>query len=128
MNLILRCIAKPSHISTISFLIFDVRVIQHLMRNNIIPKLRDWVHIALLILNVIYFVTSSTYFNLVDPLICYIDSLSNIKYPNFLRKPNLALDHLITFIMKAKYDISFPIPHDTSLTSFSNHSFHTIYG
>lgn len=46
-----------------------------------------------------------------------------IKDPNYYRKPNLALDHLITFILDIKYTFS-----SHTHIPFIIKSFHIFYG
>lgn len=74
-----------------------------------------------------YFVLSRATFNVAKLLIHYFGSFSVIRDPNFLRKPNLALGHLIAFILEVKYNISYSVALDHTLTLFTNYTFHIFY-
>lgn len=95
MNLVLKGAPLSNHDSMTSSLNLDASVIQNVLQNKIIPMARDRVHITLLFSMVTYFVHFCATFNMVELIICYFKSLFVIKDPNFHRKPNLALKHLI---------------------------------
>ncbi|KAL0926299.1 hypothetical protein M5K25_002516 [Dendrobium thyrsiflorum] len=66
-------------------------------------------------------------FNVVDLIIRYIEHLTSIRDPSHKRKPNLALRHIIAYVLKSKYNIKYPAPPDYLLAFFSNSSFHILH-
>ncbi|KAI0510890.1 hypothetical protein KFK09_011500 [Dendrobium nobile] len=62
-------------------------------------------------------------FNATDLLFCYIDHLTTIHDPCHRRKPNLALGHLIAYILETKYNLQYPARHDLQPPCYSNNSF-----
>lgn len=94
-----------------------------MLKNNFISNVRDRIHVTPLIYVVTYFVLFYTQFNVVDILIQCIESLTNIRNLNFHKKPNLALSHLITYILEVKYNISYlsTSNHTPHLTNYSLH-------
>lgn len=70
---------------------------QHVLRNNVIPKARDQVHIIPLLSIVTYFAMASTHFNVVNVLIDYITNFIIVRDLDYHRKPNLALGHFFAY-------------------------------
>lgn len=85
MNLVLTGAYLPFHNSKTDTFILDVCVIQYVLRNNVIPKVGDKVHITLLLSVVTYFFLFHTQFDFADLLLHHIASLSIIWDPNFNR-------------------------------------------
>lgn len=118
----------PFHDPTTSSLVLKTRVIQHMLRNNVTLKDEDWVHIAQLISIVTYFILFWTQFDVVNLLICYIDNLTIFRNANYHKKPNLTQGHLIAFILKVKYNITFGSPLDHIVIPLINKSLYIFYG
>lgn len=110
-----------------SSLILNTYIIQHMIRNNVISMDRDRVNITLLVYVMTYFVMFGTHSNPINLLICYIESLTIVKNPNFHRKHNLDLGHFISYILEVKYSIFFFIKFDHIHSHFTDHSFHILY-
>lgn len=107
---------------------YNTCVIQHMFsRNNIIPKDGDRVHVTPLQFAITYFSLSNTQLNVTDLLIQYIVILMIVRDLNFHRKPNLALGHLIAYILEVKYGIIFPSTLNHIPSRVINHSFHIFY-
>lgn len=99
----------------------------HVLRNDIILKARDWVHITLHVFTITYFIMTSMPFIATNLLTSYIESLIIIRDPNTHRKPNLALGHLISYILLIKYDLSYPATLDHIPSFFINLVFYIFY-
>lgn len=69
---------------------------------------------------VTYFLHSETKFNVVDLLIRYIERIYIAHDPNYHRKANLALGHLIAYPLEVKYNIFFCSPHNHILSLLTN--------
>ncbi|PKU63476.1 hypothetical protein MA16_Dca022127 [Dendrobium catenatum] len=91
-------------------LLKDARTIQHILHTSIIPKAGDRVHITpLLSLNTFY-ILSHKEFNATDMIFRYIEHLTTIRDPGHRRKHNLALGHLIAYVLDvATHDPEFEI-------------------
>lgn len=107
MNIILRGFQPSYHDSKVSTLVLNTCIIQHVLRNNIISKAGDRVHITILLFIVEYFFMINTYFNVENILIWYNKKLTIIRDPNFHRNPNLSLEHLTFYILEVNYNLSY---------------------
>lgn len=64
---------------------------------------------------------------MVNLLIYYIKSIYVARDYNYHKKTNLALSHLIAYLLEVKYNISFGSPPDYVLSPMMNKSFHIFY-
>lgn len=95
--------------------------------NIVITKDDDHIHNTPLISIITYFIIYKIQFNVRDLLICYIDSLELAHDWNYHRKSNLALAHLIAYLVDLKYDFTFLLALDNILSPLTNKSFHILY-
>lgn len=103
-------------------------VIQHMLRNIIILKAMDQVNITFIIFMITYFILMNTQFNVSHLLICSIKSFIIVRDPNFIKKPILALGHLIAYALEVKYNLPFSNTLDHTPSLLIYHSFHILYG
>lgn len=127
MNHVFRATPVPYNKPTTNSFVHDTRVIQHILKNNIIPKARDHILVTPLQSIVTFFVLSRTQLDVVHLLIHYIDSLYVARDSNYRKKPNLALGHLIFYILKVKYNMSSSSSLNYILTLLTDKSFHIFY-
>ncbi|KAL0919770.1 hypothetical protein M5K25_011888 [Dendrobium thyrsiflorum] len=122
--------STPFHNGFTSDLGKDARTIQHVLRSSVIPKARDRIHITPLLSFTTFYIMAQRKFNASDLIIRYIENLTTIRDPRHHRKPNLALGHLISYVLTTKYNFEFPSS-STSPTHrpifFSNNSFHILH-
>ncbi|PKU71957.1 hypothetical protein MA16_Dca007321 [Dendrobium catenatum] len=122
-NHFLRQTNTPFHVGETSSLVKDARTIQHVLRTSIIPKTRDRIHITPLLSLTTFFIMARREFNAIDLLFRYIDHLTTIRDLGHRRKPNLALGHLIAYILETKYNLQYHALHDLQPPCYSNNSF-----
>ncbi|KAL0926263.1 hypothetical protein M5K25_002479 [Dendrobium thyrsiflorum] len=130
VNQFLRNTATPFHNGFTSGLGKDARTIQHVLRSSVIPKAGDRIHITPLLSLTTFYIMAHREFNASDLIIRYFKNLTTIRDPRHHRKPNLALGHLISYVLTIKYNLEFPST-STSPTHhpkfFSNNSFHILH-
>ncbi|PKU63489.1 hypothetical protein MA16_Dca019298 [Dendrobium catenatum] len=126
-NHFLRQTNTPFHVGETSSLVKDARTIQHVLCTSIIPKAEDRVHITPMLSLTTFFIMAWREFNATDLIIQYIDHLTTIWDPGHRRKPNLALGHLIAYILEIKYNLQYPARHDLQPPCYSNSSFNILH-
>ncbi|PKU69858.1 hypothetical protein MA16_Dca017148 [Dendrobium catenatum] len=126
-NHFLRQTNAPFHIGETSSLVKDARTIQHVLRTSIIPKVGDQVHITPLLYLTTFYIMAHREFNTADLIFQYIDHLTTIRDPGHKRKPNLALGHLIAYVLETKYQLQYPAPPNLPTLFYSNNSFNTLH-
>ncbi|KAL0918970.1 hypothetical protein M5K25_011024 [Dendrobium thyrsiflorum] len=129
-NQFLRNTAAPFHDCMTSSLGKDARTIQHVLRSSVIPKAGDWIHITPLLSLTTFYIMAHREFNASDLIIRYFENLTTIRDPRHHRKPNLALGHLISYVLTTKYNLEFPSTSTSPthhLTFISNNSFHILH-
>lgn len=112
-SLFMALLPMPSHFSKLEC------YPTHMLRNNVNANIWDRVHVTLIII-ITYFLLLHIHVNVADLLIYYIKNLLIINDSNFCRKPNLALGHLIAYILEVEYNISYPTIYNK--TPSTNHS------
>ncbi|KAL0926296.1 hypothetical protein M5K25_002513 [Dendrobium thyrsiflorum] len=93
----------------------------------IIPKAGDQIHITSILSLTTYYIIAHQDFTVVDLIIRYIEHLTSIRDSSHKRKPNLALRHIIAYVLKSKYNIKYPAPPEYLPTFCSNSSFHILH-
>ncbi|PKU83983.1 hypothetical protein MA16_Dca006458 [Dendrobium catenatum] len=121
-NHFLRQTNAPFHIGDTSSLVKDARTIQHVFRTSIIPKAGDRIHITPLLSLTTFYIITHREFNTTDLIFQYIDHLTTIHDPGHKRKPNLALGHIIAYVLETKYQLQYPIPPNLPTPFYSNSS------
>ncbi|KAL0919025.1 hypothetical protein M5K25_011092 [Dendrobium thyrsiflorum] len=130
VNQFLRNTAAPFHNGFTSGLGKDARTIQHILRSLVIPKAGDRIHITPLLSLTTFYIIAHREFNASDLIIRYFENLTTIRDPIHHRKPNLALGHLVSYVLTTKYNIEFPSTSTSPThrpTFFSNNSFHILH-
>ncbi|KAI0496364.1 hypothetical protein KFK09_022696 [Dendrobium nobile] len=117
----------PYHVGETSSLVKDARTIQHVLRTYVIPKAGDRIHITPLLSLTTFYIMDHREFNTADLLFRYIDHLITISDPGHKRKPNLALGHIIAYVLETKYQLQYPIPPKLPTPFYSNNSFTALH-
>ncbi|KAL0927303.1 hypothetical protein M5K25_001465 [Dendrobium thyrsiflorum] len=129
-NHFLRNTPAPFHVGVTSSLGKDARTIQHVLRSSIIPKAGDRIHITPLLSLTTFYIMARREFNASDLLIRDIENLTTIRNPGYHRKPNIALGHIISYVLTTKYNFEFPSTSTSPPippTFFINNSFHILH-
>lgn len=93
-----------------------------------LSKASNRMNITLILNLVAYYYMTHTPFNIIDLLICYIDNIFIVCDPKVKNKQNLALSHVIAYILQTKYALGNLKQPNHHPSLFSNHSFHTLFG
>ncbi|KAL0928674.1 hypothetical protein M5K25_000584 [Dendrobium thyrsiflorum] len=107
-------------------LIQNARIIQHVLRSSIIPKAGDRVNMTPLLSMVSHLIMSGKPFDEAQLILDYIHSLSDIRHPQTKRKKNIALGHLVCYILQKKYNLIYPEPPTEEPIFFTNASFRSL--
>ncbi|KAL0923811.1 hypothetical protein M5K25_004589 [Dendrobium thyrsiflorum] len=107
-------------------LLQNARIIQHVLRSSIIPKAGDRVNMTPLLSLVTHLIMSNNPFDEAQLILDYIHSLSNIRHPQIKRKKNIALGHLVCYILEKKYNLIYPEPPTEEPIFFTNASFRSL--
>ncbi|KAL0907780.1 hypothetical protein M5K25_022216 [Dendrobium thyrsiflorum] len=108
-------------------LLRNARIIQHVLRSSIIPKAGDHVNITPLLSLVTHLIMTNTPFDEAQLILDYIHSLSDIRHPQTKRKKNIALGHLVCYILEKKYNLIYPEPPTEEPIFFTNASFRSLF-
>ncbi|KAL0905968.1 hypothetical protein M5K25_024423 [Dendrobium thyrsiflorum] len=108
-------------------LLQNARIIQHVLRSSIIPKAGDRVNITPLLSLVTHLIMTNTPFDEAQLILDYIHSLSDIRHPQTKRKKNIALGHLVCYILEKKYNLIYPEPPTEEPIFFTNASFRSLF-
>ncbi|KAL0917955.1 hypothetical protein M5K25_013065 [Dendrobium thyrsiflorum] len=92
-------------------------------RSSIIPKAGDRVNMTPLLSVVTHLIMSGKPFDEAQLILDYIHSLSDIRHPQTKRKKNIALGHLVCYILEKKYNLIYPEPPTEEPIFFTNASF-----
>ncbi|PKU65644.1 hypothetical protein MA16_Dca022984 [Dendrobium catenatum] len=84
------------------------QIIQHVFRTTIIPKGGDRINLAPTLSVTTYLIMSNIKFDEVDLISNYIRHMTFVCLPTTRRKQNLALGHLIGYILHNKYQLTYP--------------------
>ncbi|PKU66363.1 hypothetical protein MA16_Dca009605 [Dendrobium catenatum] len=108
VNRVIRGVNFKDHLPKVATLVRDARIIQHVLRTSIIPKAGDRVNITPLVSIVTFLIMTRQPIDEAQLLIEYIYGLSKIGHVDHKRKKNIALGHLIAYILEKKYDLIHP--------------------
>ncbi|KAL0906196.1 hypothetical protein M5K25_024670 [Dendrobium thyrsiflorum] len=106
-------------------LLQNARIIQHVLRSSIIHKAGDRVNMTLLSV-VTHLIMSGKPFDEAQLILDYIHSLSDIKHLQTKRKKNIALGHLVCYILEKKYNLIYHEPPTEEPIFFTNVSFRSL--
>ncbi|KAI0488411.1 hypothetical protein KFK09_028242 [Dendrobium nobile] len=108
VNRVLRNVAFYNHQPLISSLNRNARIIQHVLRTSIIPIGDYRVNMTLTLSFTTYLMMTNTKFDKADLIIDYIRYMTFVHLPSTCRKQNIALGHLIEYILQNKYQMTYP--------------------
>ncbi|KAL0909814.1 hypothetical protein M5K25_020712 [Dendrobium thyrsiflorum] len=108
-------------------LLQNARIIQHVLRSSIIPKAGDRVNITPLLSLATHLIMTNTPFDEAQLILDYIHRLSDIRHPQTKRKKNIALGHLVCYILEKKYNLIYPEPPTEEPIFFTNASFRSLF-
>ncbi|KAL0926561.1 hypothetical protein M5K25_002800 [Dendrobium thyrsiflorum] len=114
------------HQPRVYILLQNARIIQHVLRSSIIPKAGDRVNMTPLLSVVTHLIMSGKPFDEAQLILDYIHSLSDIRHPQTKRKKNIALGHLVCYILEKKYNLIYPEPPTEEPIFFINASFRSL--
>ncbi|KAL0927509.1 hypothetical protein M5K25_001684 [Dendrobium thyrsiflorum] len=76
---------------------------------------------------VTYLIMSDKPFDEAQLILDYIHNLSDIRHPQIKRKKNIALGHLICYVLEKKYNLIYPEPPTEEPIFFTNASFRSLF-
>ncbi|KAL0921340.1 hypothetical protein M5K25_008403 [Dendrobium thyrsiflorum] len=126
VNDTLRVNKDKFHQPRVYTLLQNARIIQHVLRSSIIHKAGDRVNMTPLLSVVTHLIMSGKPFDEAQLILDYIHSLSDIRHPQTKRKKNIALGHLVCYILEKKYNLIYPEPPTEEPIFFTNASFRSL--
>ncbi|KAL0928148.1 hypothetical protein M5K25_000015 [Dendrobium thyrsiflorum] len=127
VNQVLRGIDQICHMPRVYTLNQNARIIQHVLRSTVIPKAGDRINMTSLLSCVTYLIMTDTPFDEAQLILDYIQSLTDIRHPNTKRKKNIALGHLVCYVLEKKYNLVHPNPPTEEPIFFTNASFRVLF-
>ncbi|PKU80515.1 hypothetical protein MA16_Dca027219 [Dendrobium catenatum] len=118
---------SPFHVGEASSLVKDAGTIQHILRTSIIPKVGDRIHITPLLSLTTFYIIAHRDFNATDLIFRYINNLTIIHDSGHKKKPNLALGHIISYVLETKYNLQYPADLNHRPPCYSNRSFNVLH-
>ncbi|KAH0465989.1 hypothetical protein IEQ34_006092 [Dendrobium chrysotoxum] len=107
---------------------YSVVTRRHILRTSIIPKAGDRINMTPLLSTLTYLIMIETPINKAQLIMDYIYKLSDIGHPHNRRKKNVAIGHLITYILEKKYNLIHPKPPNELPVYFTDASFCAFFG
>ncbi|PKU64610.1 hypothetical protein MA16_Dca015871 [Dendrobium catenatum] len=126
LNRVIRGVKVNDQLPKVATLVCDARIIQHVIRTFIKPKVGDRVNITLLS-TVTYMIMTRQLIDEAQLLIDYIYGLSEIGHVDHKRKKNIALGHLIAYILEKKYDLIHQVQDFEEPLYYNDESFRAIF-
>ncbi|KAL0906204.1 hypothetical protein M5K25_024678 [Dendrobium thyrsiflorum] len=127
VNEILRGNKDKYHQPRVYTLHQNARIIQHILRSCIIPKAGDRINMTPLLSLATHLIMSNKPFDEAQLILDYIYSVTDIRHPQIKRKKNIALGHLIRYVLEKKYNLTYPEPPTEEPIFFTNASFHLLF-
>ncbi|KAL0906144.1 hypothetical protein M5K25_024612 [Dendrobium thyrsiflorum] len=127
VNQVLRGLDQICHLPRVYTLNQNARIIQHVLRSSIIPKAGDRINMTPLLSCVTYLIMTDTPFDEAQLILDYIQSLTDIRHPSTKRKKNIALGHLVCYVLEKKYSLVHPNPPTEEPIFFTNASFRALF-
>ncbi|PKU79453.1 hypothetical protein MA16_Dca000798 [Dendrobium catenatum] len=104
INTVIRGINFNKHMPKVSGLVRNARIIQHILR-TIISKAGDRINITLLLSMVTFLITTKEALDETQLILDYLYGLSKIGHVEHKRKKNIALGHIVAYILEKKYNL-----------------------
>ncbi|PKU77879.1 hypothetical protein MA16_Dca005711 [Dendrobium catenatum] len=127
VNRVLRNTIFHQHQPLVQSLTRNARIIQHVLRTSIIPKGGDRINLTPILSVATYLIMSNIKFDEVDLISNYIRHMTFVRLPTTRRKQNLALGHLIGYILYHKYQLSYPGEPDMLPIFYTDASFRILF-
>ncbi|KAH0448720.1 hypothetical protein IEQ34_022520 [Dendrobium chrysotoxum] len=106
----------------------NARIIHHVLRTLIIPKAGDHINLTPLLYTVTYLIMTNTPIDEAQLIMDYIYKLSDIGLPHNRRKKNVALGHLVAYILEKKYNLIHHDPPTQLPIYFTDAFFRALFG
>ncbi|KAL0916151.1 hypothetical protein M5K25_013640 [Dendrobium thyrsiflorum] len=126
-NQVLRGLDQICHLPRVYTLNQNARIIQHVLRSTVIPKAGDRINMTPLLSCVTYLIMIDMPFDEAQLILDYLQSLTDIRHPSTKRKKNIALGHLVCYILEKKYSLIHPNPPTEEPIFFTNASFRALF-
>ncbi|KAH0459076.1 hypothetical protein IEQ34_011890 [Dendrobium chrysotoxum] len=107
-NQVLRGVSTPTHVSRVDSLNKNARIIQHILRTSIIPKAGDRINTTPHLSSITYLIMTGQPIDEVQLILDYIYNLTDIGLASVKRKKNIALRHIVCYILEKKYNMVHP--------------------
>ncbi|KAL0925605.1 hypothetical protein M5K25_003965 [Dendrobium thyrsiflorum] len=127
VNQVLRGLDQICHLPRVYTLNQNARIIQHVLRSTVIPKAGDRINMTPLLSCVTYLIMADTPFDEAQLILDYLQSLTDIRHPSAKRKKNIALGHLVCYVLEKKYSLIHPNPPTEEPIFFTNASFRALF-
>ncbi|KAL0910121.1 hypothetical protein M5K25_021061 [Dendrobium thyrsiflorum] len=127
VNQVLRGLDQICHLPRVYTLNQNARIIQHVLRSTVIPKAGDRINMTPLLSCVTYLIMTDTPFDEAQLILDYLQSLTDIRHPSTKRKKNIALGHLVCYVLEKKYSLIYPNPPTEEPIFFTNASFRALF-
>ncbi|KAL0925294.1 hypothetical protein M5K25_003615 [Dendrobium thyrsiflorum] len=127
VNRFLRGIDQVCHLPHVYTLFQNARIIHHILRSSIILKAGDRINMTPLLSSVTYLIMKNTPFDEAQLIVDYIQNLTDIRNLSTKRKKNIALGHLVCYILEKKYNIFHPDSPTEEPIFFKNASFRALF-
>ncbi|PKU64916.1 hypothetical protein MA16_Dca018431 [Dendrobium catenatum] len=124
---VIRGNSLDEHVARVSSLIRNARIIQHVLRISIIPKAGDIVNITPLLSMVTFLIMSNKPIDEAQLILDYLYGLSEIDHAEQKRKRNIALGHLVNYVLEKKYNLFHPDHKYEELLYYNDGSFRAIF-
>ncbi|PKU79448.1 hypothetical protein MA16_Dca000793 [Dendrobium catenatum] len=111
----------------VSSLVRNARIIQHVLRTSIIPKAGCRINITHLLSIITFLIMTKEPIDEVQLILDYLYGLSEIGHVKHKRKNNIALGHLVAYIMDKKYNLVHPDQDFEEPLYYNNGSFREIF-
>ncbi|PKU74121.1 hypothetical protein MA16_Dca023854 [Dendrobium catenatum] len=127
INTVIRRINFNEHISKVFSLIRNARIIEHVLRTSIIPKAADRINITPLLSMVTFLIMTKEPIDEAQLILDYLYGLSEIGHVEHKRKNNIALGHLVSYILEKKYNLVHPDQEFEEPLYYNDGSFRAIF-
>ncbi|PKU70005.1 hypothetical protein MA16_Dca022136 [Dendrobium catenatum] len=111
----------------VSSLVCNARIIQHVLRISIIPKVGDKINITPLLSILTFLIMTKQPIDEAQLILNYLYGLSEIGHVKHKRKKNFALGHLVAYILHKKYNLVHSDQDFEKLLYYNDGSFRAIF-
>ncbi|KAI0492203.1 hypothetical protein KFK09_026470 [Dendrobium nobile] len=127
INEVIRGIIFKEHMPKVSSLVRNARIIQHVLQTFIILKAGDRVNITPLLSTITCLIMTHQPIDEAQLIIDYLYGLSEIGHVAHKRKKNIALRHLVAYILEKKYELVHPVQDFEEPLCYNNGPFRAIF-